>query len=124
MIESSERWIDLGLGNVRVPRGEFRVESQYGAEYLPRVGLHEALEAIANWEGVREENLLVTTGASMGLVSAFATLRRGSTVLLPTPSYPPYRRMLSHFGSLTKRIRSLARRLMGGLSPSCRGCLH
>ncbi len=89
--------IDLGLGHVRLdqPQGShFHVGSEYG----PAEGFYTLREAIARWEKVSVDNIAVTTGASLGLVSALAFLGSPGSVLCPRPFYPAYPKVIQMLG--------------------------
>lgn len=89
--------IDLGLGHLSVML-EDSPRRPPGAAYGPAAGLDALRAAIAAWEGVAGDEVIVTTGASMGLVCALATLERPCSVLCPRPHYPPYPRMAAMLG--------------------------
>jgi aspartate aminotransferase len=82
---------DLGLGHVELMRsaagaGVPEVARRYG----PPAGLPALRDAIARREGVAGTNIVLTTGASMGLVATLAILERPARILLPRPFYPAY----------------------------------
>lgn len=91
------RLIDLSLGHVRLTDPELIVvepQTRYG----PRGGSAELREAIAHRHGVPEDQVTVTTGASMGLVATLASLPARGRVVLPRPYYPPFPRVVEMLG--------------------------
>jgi len=78
------RIVDAALGVLALEDAE-----SVGTRYAPRGGLPPLRQAIAALEHVAAEDVVVTSGASMGLTSALAALPPGG-VLIPRPYYPPY----------------------------------
>lgn len=90
--------MDLSIGQVRV--GDLRVWDEVfpGTVYTPSDGLHELRKAIATWSEVPTEEIAITTGASLGLVSSLAVLERPGSILCPRPYYPAYPRIAHILG--------------------------
>lgn len=95
---TTEPKIDLGLGNIRLDSTSARYETSIGATYGPAEGYLNLREAIAVWEKIHVDEVILTTGASMGLVSTLATLEKPGSILCPRPYYPPYPKIISTLG--------------------------
>jgi aminotransferase len=89
---------DLGLGHVRIEAQSDLGIAGAGAEYGPPDGLPTLREAVAAWEGVRSEEIAITTGASLGLAATLAILERPGSVLCPRPYYPAYPKLAEMLG--------------------------
>lgn len=84
--------IDLShahLGSFHAARGV----SPLGSDYGPPGGSTVLRRAAAEWYGIDPQRLAVTTGASMALTCALATLPRPIRLLCPRPYYPNYLRL-------------------------------
>ena len=89
---------DLGIGHVRLSfPGNYAV-ARSGGLYGEPGGCRTLRAAIADFEKVSAEEVVVTTGASMGLTSLLAGLPRPCSVMLPRPYYPAYPRMAELLG--------------------------
>lgn len=95
--------IDLSLGDVQLPPPEEVVHAVQAAArdtsvYTPPAGLPSLRRKLFEWlsgQGMpirRIANLVVTSGASMGIYACLvAHLRPGDGVLIPDPGYPNFR---------------------------------
>jgi aspartate/methionine/tyrosine aminotransferase len=82
---------DLGLGHLRISEAHSGLPvSALGVKYGAEAGSPPLRDAVACWQGTEPERVVITTGASLGLVATLATLPRGSSILVPRPSYPAY----------------------------------
>jgi len=81
---------DLGLGHIKLTEVVPQAVPICGSEYGPAEGILPLREAIAVWEGVSVDEIIITTGASLGLVAVLATLERPGSILCPRPHYPAY----------------------------------
>jgi aspartate/methionine/tyrosine aminotransferase len=89
---------DLGLGNLRPDKQLVKSVSGHSAEYGPPEGYLSLREKIALWEQVSVDEIVLTTGASMGLVATLATLERPASILCPRPYYPAYPKVAKTLG--------------------------
>ncbi|HKR11330.1 MAG TPA: pyridoxal phosphate-dependent aminotransferase [Pyrinomonadaceae bacterium] len=89
---------DLGLGHIKLNDVAPQTVPICGFEYGPAEGMPPLREAIAVWEGVSVEEIIVTTGASLGLVAVMATLERPGSILCPRPHYPAYPKVAHMLG--------------------------
>lgn len=90
--------IDLGLGNIKMT-GLYKKDGfSFSHTYTPKNGIHALVEGIGNYEQVPPECVLVTTGASLGLLSALCMLPKNSVVLCPFPYYAGYPSMIRNVG--------------------------
>lgn len=89
---------DLGLGHVRLEDAADLAASAPIAEYGPAEGAIALRRAVAAWESVAPEQVVITTGASMGLVASLATLDRPGSILCPRPYYPSYPKVARELG--------------------------
>jgi aspartate/methionine/tyrosine aminotransferase len=107
----NRRFIDLSLGDPCYgPPPEARVAATQAvlrprSGYLPEAGLPDLRQALAaklrdaNGIDAEEDEVVVTTGGSLGLLaSAAATAVPGDRVLIPRPGYPHYRLMAETLG--------------------------
>jgi aspartate/methionine/tyrosine aminotransferase len=85
--------IDLGLGTIRLQQ-EATELSVYGT----RGGSPELRDALAALHGVDPTEVVVTSGASLGLVALLAGHERSAPVLIPRPYYPGYLGMCQALG--------------------------
>lgn len=90
--------VDLGLGHIRIGSRSTEAPVGAGSHYGPAGGILELRRALAAWEGVGEESVCITTGASLGLVATLATIDRPGTVLCPRPYYPAYPKVAGMLG--------------------------
>ncbi|MDT8757201.1 pyridoxal phosphate-dependent aminotransferase [Sphingomonas psychrotolerans] len=67
-------------------------------DYGPPGGAEPLRAAAADWYGVPPDRLAVTTGASLGLTAALASLQGGVRLLCPRPCYPHYPRLAALLG--------------------------
>lgn len=88
---------DLGLGHLRLGC-ELDPACAAGEEYGPQDGSRGLREAVATWEQVPIEQVAITTGASLGLVSSLAALGPPYSLLCPRPYYPAYSRVAALLG--------------------------
>lgn len=95
---SEEILADLGLGHIRISGAPATPAQALGSEYGPADGAFILREAVAAWEKVSVEEVAITTGASLGLVAALATLPRPCSVLCPKPYYPAYPKVAGMLG--------------------------
>lgn len=77
--------IDLSLGHLRIG---LPARSTRSATYGPPQGDDDLRRAIAAHEQSPIHEVVVTTGASMAIAAALATLPRPGRVLIPHPHYP------------------------------------
>jgi aspartate/methionine/tyrosine aminotransferase len=87
--------IPLGLGEPtwELPEPARRAFSEeFGiCGYGPNAGLPELRQAVAQWYGTVEEEVLITSGSEGALFSLFmAWLGAGDQVLVPDPGFPAY----------------------------------
>ncbi|WP_372501855.1 pyridoxal phosphate-dependent aminotransferase [Tistrella mobilis] len=66
--------------------------------YAPRAGLPPLRQVLAAMEGVAPDQIVITTGASMALTAAFATLPADRPILLPRPGFPAYANIVRFLG--------------------------
>lgn len=66
--------------------------------YAPRAGLPPLRQVLAAMEGVAPDQVVITTGASMALTAAFATLPADRPILLPRPGFPAYANIARFLG--------------------------
>lgn len=85
---------DLGLGHIRVEVPRLASLPATAREYGEPAGDRQLREAVARWEGVSCDQIALTTGASLGLVSTLSALAAGGSVLCPRPYYPLYPKMM------------------------------
>lgn len=100
--------VNAALGQVVLPEHPWLRKAHHAvAETVPRYGvpggtpqLRGVLREWLDSRGTgRDRALTVTSGASMALTAALATLvPPGGTVLVPDPGYPPYVSVLRRFG--------------------------
>lgn len=90
--------IDAGLGNITLESPTYIKQVSYSNKYAPKGGFPAVLDAIASYEHVSPDEVTITTGASMGIVSALSLLPKSSIVLLPRPYYPSYVSMVTNMG--------------------------
>lgn len=98
--------IDLSLGDVQLPPPEevvhaVQVAARDMSVYTPPAGLPSLRRKLFEWlngQGMpirRTANLVVTSGASMGIYACLmAHLRPGDGVLIPDPGYPNFRELV------------------------------
>ena len=89
---------DLGLGHIKLNDVLPHTVPICGFEYGPAEGMLPLREAVAVWEGVAVDEIIITTGASLGLVAVLATLERPGSILCPRPHYPAYSRVAHMLG--------------------------
>jgi aspartate/methionine/tyrosine aminotransferase len=82
------------LGHVRIALDG---DSRY-TESAPAPGIEVVREAVARWENTTIDRVVLTTGASMAIVSALASLPRPGSVLCPLPYYPAYPKVAALLG--------------------------
>lgn len=87
-------FLDLGLGHIQFARSIFSEVSTSGAQYGNKAGWTILRELVAQRENTNSDEVILTTGASMGLVSTLATMGGNGSVLCPLPYYPAYPGML------------------------------
>lgn len=90
--------IDLSFGHVRILNPADRDFPDVGAEYTPPQGYDALRVAAASWVGVAVDTVAITTGASVALAAALATLEKPGSALCPRPYYPIYPRLAELFG--------------------------
>lgn len=91
--QTTDQFIDFGLGVVGTLSESVQGESEYG----PPPGVDELRELIAAHHKVAMANVCVTAGASLGLTAALAMLKKGE-ILCPKPFYPAYPGLIRAFG--------------------------
>lgn len=92
---SSALW-DLGLGQVHPSVTKIQFP---GAVYSPPGGLSNLRGILADLHKVEHNQVTVTLGASMALVSTLASIQeKNRGVLIPRPYYPAYPRMCDALG--------------------------
>lgn len=89
--------IDLSLGHVRRPWPREPRAVVPVAEYGSRAGDVDLREALAARHGVAATSVVITTGSSMAITAALAS-HRPPSVLLPTPYFPAFPRIVSLLG--------------------------
>jgi aspartate/methionine/tyrosine aminotransferase len=90
--------IDFGIGHIRIPGFSQKGGFPFSYTYQPQQGIVPLIDAICEYEKKPAENILVTTGASLGLISSLCLLPKGSVVLCPSPYYPAYPVMIRNLG--------------------------
>ena len=89
---------DLGLGHVNIYPPVNGYTTPLARKYQSRYGLDSLRELIAGYEQVNKDEVTVTSGASMGLICSFASLKKTTSILCPRPYYPAYPFMINSFG--------------------------
>jgi aspartate/methionine/tyrosine aminotransferase len=90
--------IDLARGYLCLDRSDPERSPDPCAEYGPPEGYPPLREVIADWMDVSAANVILTTGASLGLAATLATLERPCSIFCPRPYYPLYPRLASLLG--------------------------
>jgi aspartate/methionine/tyrosine aminotransferase len=89
-------FIDLGLGSIHI-ENEHKVAS-ISEHYSAPFGMPTLRKFVARMENVSPNNVVITSGASMGLVATLCQLDRSTIILIPTPGYPSYVRIVEQLG--------------------------
>ena len=103
----TRRVIDLGLGTILTAGHDSQTPVAASRRYGPADGFQPLREALAQLEGVAADNVVITTGASLGIASALVQLARPGSVLLPRPYYPSYPGLVECLGLQTRFYRLL-----------------
>lgn len=89
--------IDLSLGHIQLAFSHARHALSANAAYGVPHGMAALREVIASRHGVPASCVTITTGASLALTALLAS-RRPTSVLLPRPYYPSFRRAAELLG--------------------------
>lgn len=95
----TEQLINLGIGNVKLKTAETEELAIFGTSYGSPEGNFNLRHALAEWEGLSSrDEIIVTTGASMGFAATLASLKSPGSILCPCPYYPAYPKVAKFFG--------------------------